>query len=149
MSERRTPRDKKPSSGSHGAVVVLTLPPLPDRSFVINATVSRGQAEVEMSGNIDVKNVREVGTTMVALMNELEKRGIHEVRVDLKHLYFLNSSGLKLFVTWITRVGEMLPAKRYQIVLVANSNLQWQKRSLGALQALDPSLVHLVEGEPT
>jgi anti-anti-sigma factor len=142
MSKTRARRNT--SSGSLATVIVPLPAPL-DQSFTIQAAVTRGHADIEISGNIDLQNVSHVGTMMTALIAELEKRKIHEARVDLRRLYFINSSGLKLFVTWITRVGEMLPVQRYKIVFVANNKLQWQKRSLRALSALDPTLVHLVD----
>ena len=70
-----------------------------------------------------------------------DRRGA--VAVDLSGLYFINSSCLKAFVSWIHKVKTA--DRGYQIRLLMNPRLSWQRRSLEPLKRLAPKVVVLEE----
>ena len=72
-----------------------------------------------------------------------DRRGA--VAVDLTSLYFINSSCLKAFVSWIHKVKT---DRSYQIRLQMNPRLSWQRRSLEPLKRLAPKVVLLEEVDP-
>lgn len=72
-----------------------------------------------------------------------DRRGA--VAVDLTGLYFINSSCLKAFVSWIHKVKTA--ERGYQIRLQMNPRLSWQRRSLEPLKRLAPKVVVLEELE--
>jgi hypothetical protein len=58
---------------------------------------------------------------------------------------FMNSSCFKAFVTWIDSVKT--DSRQYRIVLLANSELHWQRRSLEALRRLAIGVVSVEQPE--
>lgn len=126
----------------------LSIPPLADASFEIAGEVRMRYADVTMSGNVDSNNTREVSTRLSVLASELERHAITEVRVDARRLFFVSSSGLKLFVSWITTMAEQPREKQYRIVFVISDKLGWQRRSFTAIASLEPMLVRVEAGDP-
>lgn len=68
---------------------------------------------------------------------------VGEVAVDLTELEFLNSSGIKHFVSWLRRVAELPKTESYQIRVVSSALMPWQRRSLEALQCFAPKLISI------
>ena len=66
---------------------------------------------------------------------------IEEVEMDFRHLEFMNSSCLAVFVAWIDRVRESEPS--YRIRFLASEAQPWQRRSLRAFQAIARDVVVL------
>lgn len=71
------------------------------------------------------------------------EEGMQEFKIDLSALTFVNSSAIRLFVDWITWVKSEPVPKRYRVVFVTNSQITWQKTSLGVLKSLAPEVVVL------
>lgn len=69
--------------------------------------------------------------------------GLREFKLDLSALTFVNSSAIRLFVDWITWIKNETPARRYKAVFITNSQITWQKTSLGVLKSLAPDVVEL------
>ena len=65
------------------------------------------------------------------------------VEVDIRELYFMNSSCFKAFVTWIAEIAKLDAARRYQVRFLANSRLHWQRRNLAAMQSYAANVVVL------
>jgi hypothetical protein len=60
-------------------------------------------------------------------------RNVKEITVGFRDLEFMNSSCIKVFVTWLTRIEGVEENKRYRIRFLSDPNKSWQKRSLHAL----------------
>ena len=73
-----------------------------------------------------------------------EKRA-GRVAADIRDLYFMNSSCLKLFVIWVSRVAKLAENSRYRVVFLADANLPWQRRTLEAMQAFAPAVMEIEE----
>ena len=63
--------------------------------------------------------------------------------IDLSGLTFVNSSAIRLFVDWVTWVKGEPAGSRYKAIIIMNSQITWQKTSLGVLKSLAPEVVEL------
>ncbi|HXX70633.1 MAG TPA: hypothetical protein VEK07_25845 [Polyangiaceae bacterium] len=70
---------------------------------------------------------------------EAARLACSEIVVDFQQLYFMNSSCLKAFVSWIYRLHAA--AKPARVRFMSNARLRWQESSLGALGRLAPEIV--------
>ena len=69
--------------------------------------------------------------------------GASEVHLDVRELYFMNSSCMKLFVTWFTALRELASDKRYSVVVHSSAKLHWQQRSFNALRYIADGLIRI------
>jgi len=98
---------------------------------------------VKFSGNGDTEAVAPLERFLKVLHQSLLDEKCSAVCVDLGELYFMNSSCLKAFVSWIYKVNST--GRPYQIRLQMNSRQPWQRRSLEPLKRLAPAVVQLEE----
>jgi hypothetical protein len=98
---------------------------------------------VKFSGNGDTDAVSSLERFLKLLHKALLDDKCSAVCVDLGDLYFMNSSCLKAFVSWIYKVNTA--GRPYQIRLQMNSRQPWQRRSLEPLKRLAPAVVSLEE----
>lgn len=96
---------------------------------------------VKFSGNGDAEAVTPLDRFLKLLHKNLVDEQCTTVHVDLCDLYFMNSSCLKAFVSWIYKVNTT--GRAYQIHLQMNPRQPWQRRSLEPLKRLAPTVVHL------
>jgi hypothetical protein len=98
---------------------------------------------VILAGNADLNVKADLDRFVGAVHAEAQRTRAKEVMVDLKELEFMNSSCLKSFVWWITRVQELATPYQYRIVFVSSPSMYWQRRSLSALAGLASDLVSI------
>jgi hypothetical protein len=96
---------------------------------------------VKFSGNGDAEAVTPLDRFLKLLHKTLLDDQSTQVEVDLCELYFMNSSCLKAFVSWIYKVNTT--GRPYQIHLQMNPRQPWQRRSLEPLKRLAPMVVSL------
>ena len=65
------------------------------------------------------------------------------VRVDVTELSFLNSSGIKEFLSWILRRNRIPVEKKYKINFLFDPSISWQPVTLPRLRDLDPDGITL------
>jgi len=123
-------------------VITLSLPQIEEQGFQL-AAVEADAPKVRFSGNGDAEAVPVLDGFLRKLHEELLTKRALDVRVDLGDLYFMNSSCLKAFVSWIHKVNTT--GRPYSIKLLMNSRQQWQMRSLATLQRLAPAVVTIEE----
>lgn len=70
--------------------------------------------------------------------NMMLGEGLPEVKVDVTGLAFLNSSGIKEFLSWILRRNRIPPNKKYRINFLFDPTVAWQPITLPRLRDLDP-----------
>lgn len=116
----------------------LNLPHIVESGFAL-LPVQADAPQIRFTGNGDSEAVGPLSRYLRQLHTELLGKHCTTVSVDLRELYFMNSSCLKNFVSWIYKVDT--EGKPYEITLMANARLQWQQRSLATLQRLAPSIV--------
>ncbi len=101
--------------------------------------------QIAISGAIEM---RDPGIVLNPYWNglddEIRKRGIKRVVVDMRDLNFMNSSGILTLVRWVTRVKGH-GNKPYQIDLQFDRNVTWQRTSVPTLAKLAPEIVTATE----
>ncbi len=95
---------------------------------------------IRFSGNGDLDAVPALNAYLKEVQKEALRLTVREVKCDFTELYFLNSSCLRAFVSWIAPLSRML-LPPYRIVIVSNPQRHWQNRSLDSLRQLAPALV--------
>ncbi|HEX3698400.1 MAG TPA: hypothetical protein VH374_23710 [Polyangia bacterium] len=112
-------------------------------AFDFNANASCGE---------DGMNVKMVGTADMAVRPVLDdffarihasavSHHVRETILDLRGLAFMSSSCLMGVAFWISKIQELPTLDRYQLILVSNPEVPWQRRSFNALSRLASDLV--------
>ncbi len=120
--------------------MILNLPAIVEKGFTLEA-IEDEVPRVRFSGNGDTEAVASLNRFLKHLHQELVAHDSPSVAVDFEELYFMNSSCLKAFVSWIYKVDTT--GRPYQIRLLMNPRLHWQSRSLATLQRLAPLVVQV------
>jgi hypothetical protein len=94
-----------------------------------------------MKGNADAEAEPGLDTLLEQVDEEARRGRIARVVVDIRDLYFMNSSCISLLVRWIDTLSRGPREGRYGIRFIANPNLRWQKRTLSALGAMGQEVV--------
>jgi hypothetical protein len=124
-------------------VAMLNLPAIRANGFAITPLNDGPAPAVKFSGNGDTEAVSPLDRFLKLLHKNLIDGQRTSVSVDLGDLYFMNSSCLKAFVSWIYKVNTT--GRPYQIRLQVNPRQSWQRRSLEPLKRLAPAVVFLDE----
>ncbi|MCG8570169.1 MAG: hypothetical protein MJB14_08520 [Spirochaetes bacterium] len=104
-----------------------------------------GGVKVSFSGDIDLQYPEAIFSPFFnQIHNKIIESEIKKVELDFMLLTFLNSSGIKTIIKWITQVTALPPDQKYTFDIVANSNITWQETSLKMLSLLAPGLINLV-----
>jgi anti-anti-sigma factor len=107
-----------------------------------SATAEEAPAAIvlHLRGNAD-QVVRDALRELLAQLREEASRvSASEMIVDVRDLYFMNSSCLSVVVQWISglvKAGSGACRVRFR----CNANLRWQRRSLQAIATLGGALV--------
>src|ERR1035437_735211 len=94
---------------------------------------------VFIAGEIDQFSPREFLAGFFEIVHNMglsESRA--EVKVDVTTLMFLNSSGIKEFLSWILQRNRVPPEKKYRINFLFAPLVTWQPITLPRLRDLDP-----------
>jgi hypothetical protein len=119
----------------------VALLPVSAPAFSADASQRAKSVEVRMNGNADSLVLDVLERFLRDLHKEACRAGISEVKLDIRELYFLNSSCMKLLVTWFTSLRELESAKQYRVVVYSSPKLHWQRRSFDALRYIADGLV--------
>jgi hypothetical protein len=117
----------------------LLLGPVVTPVFALQPHLEGDRLLIDFSGTGDMSAIEELAAFLKRVHVEAQRLGVSEVSCDLRQLSFMNSSCFKSFVTWIDAVKT--DTRHYRIVLVANPDLHWQRRSLEALRRLAIGIV--------
>jgi hypothetical protein len=82
-----------------------------------------------------------LGRHFVELHAHVVERRLSSFTVDVRELIFIDSSAIRLFVTWASRAE----ASRYKLVFRTNPAVTWHRLSFSALRSLAPNSVEVVE----
>jgi hypothetical protein len=97
---------------------------------------------VNMSGAVEMRDPGGVlNPFWTRVDDEIRARGLKRVEVDLRDLNFMNSSGILTLVRWITKAKAHDPKDAYQLVLLYDRNVTWQRTSIPTLAKLAPNVV--------
>ena len=102
---------------------------------------------VQLIGVIAIADpARVLSTFFAALHRSVTSDGIAEITVDVRHLTFVNSSAIRLFVDWATWVRNAPPDEAYVIRFRTDRRITWQRTSFSVLQTLAPNAI-VIDGE--
>jgi hypothetical protein len=104
-----------------------------------------GMFWISLQGNADSTANNAFALFVTQLHAEAQRIKVREVNIDLSELYFMTSSCIKCFVTWIGFIKELPPVLRYTLNFVVSPTLRWQKRNLEVLLQLSPGLITVRE----
>lgn len=104
---------------------------------------------VRLEGEVDLDAIDAISQVLKRAHAAAQELGAKQVVLDLTKLEFVNSSGIKHFVTWIRSASELTEPAAYDIKLVSNPLLPWQRRSLEALRCFNPKLVTVETAQPS
>jgi hypothetical protein len=94
---------------------------------------------VYVAGEIDQLSPRDFMAGFLEIVHNMALgESLAEVKVDVTALAFLNSSGIKEFLSWILRRNRIPPQKKYRINFVFDPAVSWQPITLPRLRDLDP-----------
>jgi hypothetical protein len=99
---------------------------------------------VFVAGEIDQLSPRDFMAGFLEIVHNMALgEGLTVVKVDVTELAFLNSSGIKEFLSWILRRNRIAPEKKYRINFVFDPTVAWQPITLPRLRDLDPEGIDL------
>jgi hypothetical protein len=89
-------------------------------------------------GEIDQLSPRDFMAGFLEIVHNMALgENLTEVRVDVTQLEFLNSSGIKEFLSWILRRNRIPVEKKYRINFLFDPAVAWQPVTLPRLRDLD------------
>jgi hypothetical protein len=116
--------------------MALNLSPVRTESLALTPELSGDTLRVHLKGNADSASNDAFGLFVNKLHAEAQRLRVKHVQLDLHELYFMTSSCIKCFVTWIGFITAAPSAQQYKLDFVVNPNLRWQKRNLDVLLQL-------------
>ena len=101
-------------------------------------------------GEIDQLSPRDFMAGFLEIVHNMALgEGLGEVKVNVTELAFLNSSGIKEFLSWILRRNRIPPEKKYKINFLFDPAVAWQPITLPRLRDLDAEGILLTPvGQP-
>jgi len=104
---------------------------------------------VFVAGEIDQQSPRDFMAGFLEIIHNMALgEGLAEVKVDVTALAFLNSSGIKEFLSWILRRNRIPPERKYRINFLFDPSVSWQPVTLPRLRDLDPEGILLTPVTP-
>jgi hypothetical protein len=99
---------------------------------------------VSFIGDIDVQNPEPIFLPFFdKIHTKVIEAGVKFIELDFTRLTFLNSSGIKTLIKWITKVTPLPNDQKYRFLILANSEITWQETSLKMLSMLAPGLIEI------
>ena len=100
--------------------------------------------ELRLSGTISTKSAQdELGRLILQLHEEVVSRKYASITVDVRTLSFVNSSVIRVFITWIGRAEQ----GGYKLVFLTEPNVTWHRLSFSVLRSLSPATVEIRVGD--
>jgi len=99
---------------------------------------------VTIKGEIDQPSPKEyLAPFFEQVHTSADAEGLHEVKVDIRGLMFLNSAAVKELITWVLKRNRLAPGKKYVLEFIYDSSILWQRVTMPTLSQLDPDFVML------
>ncbi|WP_437730455.1 hypothetical protein [Sorangium sp. So ce1335] len=121
----------------------LRVEPVVTESFGIEPALREDTLSVRLTGTGDMAAAAPLGSILKDLQWEAVRLRVSAVEFDVRALYFLNSSCLKAFISFIC--GLAGHGLRCKVQFVTDARLGWQRRSLTALERMSPELVSIAD----
>lgn len=103
-----------------------------------------GGIEVVFSGVIQDKNP---SYYLSSFFNEIHskilEKSLKYIELNMINLTFLNSSGIRCFIQWVTQIPKTPNEKKYYLNIKISKNLQWQENSFNLFKSIDPHFISI------
>jgi hypothetical protein len=109
--------------------------------FSITPETSGSTITLKLAGSCDSHTTALLSLFLADLHIEAVRVRAKKVTLDCENLYFMNSSAVKTFVTWLSKIRALSPVEKYQVTVKANRYLAWQARSFGAICRAAPEVI--------
>lgn len=97
------------------------------------------------SGEVDMRDPsEELLPYLLEVHRALLEEKIALLEVDFSALTFMNSSGLKMLISWIMEIKDLPAEARYSLRVIHDPESVWQSSSLPVLRKLLPDHISLV-----
>jgi hypothetical protein len=110
-------------------------------SFGMEPSLGGDRLSVRLTGTGDMAAAAPLGGFLRAVQDEAKRLSLAAVEFDVRALHFLNSSCLKAFIAFICGLGN--EGLGCEIRFLTDAKLEWQRRSLSALQRMSPDRVSI------
>jgi len=121
----------------------LELPQIASPTFTAASTLAGDVLRVRLTGNADLGAKSALQGMLDRVHAEAVRMRLAEVVVDFTGLEFMNSSCFRSFVGWLSDLQDLPPEQQYQVRLLADATVLWQRRSLHALRCFAHDLVRI------
>jgi hypothetical protein len=116
--------------------------PFSAEGLSITPQASGDVLRVKMIGAVEMRDPGELlNPYWTGLDDAARARKLKRVKVDLRDVSFMNSSGILTLVRWITKAKTHDAADAYTLVLQYDRNVTWQRTSIPTLAKLAPKTV--------
>ena len=122
--------------------VRLRVPAVDDPDFLAEVSYADG-AELRLVGSANAGATEALAELLSALHAELRERETPAIVVDLHAMELMAAPCFNEIVAWITRLQELAPHERYQILVRSNPQILWQQHTLDALACFDTRIVRI------
>lgn len=103
-----------------------------------------GPSSLKIAGTIALRDPsEEIQPYLRRVHQAAVEGGLQALEVDLRELSFVNSSAMRVFVDWATRVAAEPTEKQYKLVFLSSMGVTWQKTSLPVIRMLAPSVTEV------
>lgn len=110
-------------------------------SFSIRASDTGGKLVVTLSGTADMAAYEPLGACITEIRGEVARLNFAEVCIDIRSLYLLNSSCIKVLLRLVYLAQTETP--HFNIEFLVDPNLGWQRRALAPFRRVAPGLVQI------
>ena len=94
--------------------------------------------EIFFNGIIDEVNP---GVYLIPMFDEIHNKVVSNkvkiVELNLKGLDFLNSSGIRALIQWISKTTKIQESERYNVIVKINKDILWQDSLASMLKSFD------------
>jgi hypothetical protein len=100
--------------------------------------------ELRLSGQLSMHDPSSVIGSFFTHAHQAALEGcVKEIAVDIRGLRFVNSSAIRLFVDWFTRIEGLPSESRYQVVFIADTSMSWQRSTLHVFSSMFQGVVRV------
>ena len=129
---------------THSNAMSFTFPRGVTADFDVELAQAPALWDVKCNGTLDVADAAAVlQPRLLQLHSAAMEAGVPVVRLHLENVEYINSSGLKAFMTWFLAASNAKDCK-YTIEVVYDPERSWQMVSLRPMERLAPERVKLV-----
>lgn len=130
---------KEPRIGSKGVMQISEV------QAASGEVIFRAEGNwIFVKGEIDPTSPRDFIAAFFELVHNMAVgENLSELHIDVTRLSFLNSSGIKEFLSWILRRNRLAHGKKYCMNFVYDPTVTWQPITLARLRDLDPDAITL------